>query len=64
MLEPTVGKRRIASEAGPRLQNPQDMSQQINKAEKGLGMAQVVQCLPGKCEALSSNPAVEKKRKT
>jgi hypothetical protein len=27
------------------------------------GVAQVIECLPSKCEALSSNPSTEKKKK-
>jgi hypothetical protein len=33
------------------------------KAKRAGGVTQVVQCLPSKCKALSSNPKTTKKRK-
>jgi hypothetical protein len=30
------------------------------KAKRACGMAQAIECLPGKCEVLSSNPSIAK----
>jgi hypothetical protein len=35
-----------------------------SKCERARGMSQVVECLPSKCEDLSSNPTPPKKKKS
>jgi hypothetical protein len=40
-----------------------DHISKITKAKRAEGVAQVVQCLPSKCKALSSNPDCQKEKK-
>lgn len=35
-----------------------------NKNQKALDVAQVIECLSSKCEALGSTPSIEKKKKS
>jgi hypothetical protein len=36
----------------------------MTKVKRAEGVAQVIECLPHKCEALSSNLSITKKKKT
>jgi hypothetical protein len=50
----------VTQGVGPKLK-PQYLQKKKKSAD---GMAQVVECLPSKCEALSSNSSIKKKTKT
>jgi hypothetical protein len=39
------------------------LSQKHPTQKRVVGMAQVIECLPGRCAALSSNPSIIKKKK-
>jgi hypothetical protein len=41
----------------------QDPISKIFKTKRAGGMVQVAECLPSKCEAVSSNPSTAKKKK-
>jgi hypothetical protein len=41
----------------------EDPIQEVTKAKRAGGMAQVVEQLPRKCKTLSSNPSTNKKKK-
>jgi hypothetical protein len=43
--------------------NCETLSQKYSTQNRAGGVTQVIQCLPNKCEALSSNPSTAKQRK-
>jgi hypothetical protein len=54
--------RGIRVQSQPRQIDHEILSQKYPR--KNSGVAQVIECLPSKCEALSSNPSTKKKKKS
>jgi hypothetical protein len=53
----------ISATVGGQPGKKRDPISKITRAKRVRGMAQVIKCLPSKCEALSSNRNTDKKKK-
>jgi hypothetical protein len=56
--------RRITAQEQPQAKSMKPYLKNNQTKNRAGGVAQVVACLPSKCESLSSNPSTSKKKKT